>query len=380
MSFEIVEPTDSGLTGTDWEAAYKQQRTRFYDFTREVHDVVKKNIEIIGVNVSLIEARTKTVESFCGKIARDGKSYGNPLDEMTDLSGCRIITFYNDELDAVEKMIRSTFTVDEKNSIRKDLSENPKEFGYLSRHFVVSFNADRLKLGEYKRFSGMKAEIQVRSVLQHAWAAIEHKLQYKRSEDIPRPLRRKLFQISALLEMADDQFSYIKRKVAALRAEYREELVSGVGAVPINIESLDVFLEDSEEFNRIKELLPASRFVVAPRPTNSTNTLSKLNAAIITAKVKDLSDLKQKMSEYSDEGWVKFLDTIFDLWRKNVPLKMTSIGPMGPKRLVLDDTSIARLFLLFVSPDQIKKKLVRDVPFGDKLQNALVNLIGESAS
>jgi ppGpp synthetase/RelA/SpoT-type nucleotidyltranferase len=334
----------------------------------------------MGLNVSSIEERTKTVESFCEKITRDGKSYTNPLEEMTDLSGCRIITFYNDDLDTIEEMIRAIFSVDEANSVRKDLMDNPKEFGYLSRHFVVSFDSDRLKLGEFRRFKGMKAEIQVRSVLQHAWAAIEHKLQYKRSADIPRPLRRKLFQISALLEMADDQFSYIRKEVASLRQEYREELVSGISLVPLDIESLDVFLEDSEEFRHIKDLLPDAKFVVSPRPPNSTNTLSKLNSAISTSRINDLSELKEKMKDFDADEWVDFLDRAFDKWRDNVPLRVTSLGTAGPKRLVLDDTAIARLFLLHVSAHPIRKKLLRDVPFGDKLQTALISFIGDGTS
>lgn len=376
MSLEIVEPSGGEFAVGDWEGIYKQQRTKFYDFTREVHEIIKKNIDAIGINVSLIEARTKSVESFCEKIARDGKSYASPIEDMTDLSGCRIITYYNDELDAVEEMIRTVFFVDEKNSQRKDAIENPKEFGYLSRHFVVALSADRLKLGEYKRFAGMKAEIQVRSVLQHAWAAIEHKLQYKRSEDIPKPLRRKLFQVSALLEMADDQFSYIKKKVATLRQEYRADLVSGGIEVPINIESLDVFLEESTVFSRIKEMMPTDKFVLSPRPPGATNTLSKLNAAIRVSKIRDLSDFRIKMESVEEKEWTEFLARLFESWRQQVPLKMSALGPIGPKRLVLDDSAIARLVILFLAGEPSRRKLVKEVPFGDKLQIALKNLVG----
>ena len=64
---------------------------------------------------------------------------------------------------------------------------------------------------EWKKFSGIKFEIQIRTVLQHAWSAISHKLEYKTVNDVPKKMRRQLFRISALLEIGDQEFSSLRQ-------------------------------------------------------------------------------------------------------------------------------------------------------------------------
>tara|TARA_R110000787_G_scaffold284184_1_gene397645 strand:+ start:86 stop:967 length:882 start_codon:yes stop_codon:yes gene_type:complete len=289
MQFSNVDNQEIDDLNEKSRRDYREKWARHRTFTEEVQSIVTKNLIETGVDVAVVEGRTKSVESFFGKISRDDKTYSKPLEEVTDLSGCRVITYYNDDIDTVEEIIRNNFIVDERNSERKDNPANPKEFGYLSRHLIVSMNEDRLKLGEFKSFKTHKAEIQIRSVLQHAWAAIEHKLQYKNKHDIPEPIQRRLFQISAILEMADDQFKYVRRKVGTLRDEYKNEIKAGETTVPVNVDSVDVFLETSTVFAELRSHLDDVGVNVSPRPKNSKNPLSKLNQTLFLAKIKDVA-------------------------------------------------------------------------------------------
>jgi putative GTP pyrophosphokinase len=61
-----------------------------------------------------------------------------------------------------------------------------------------------------KQYADIRAEIQVRTALQHAWSAVHHKLEYKSSTEAPPELRRRLFRLSALFELADEQFSELR--------------------------------------------------------------------------------------------------------------------------------------------------------------------------
>jgi ppGpp synthetase/RelA/SpoT-type nucleotidyltranferase len=110
-------------------------------------------------------------------------------------------------------MIEEEFTIDKDNSLdkRKELRSN--EFGYLSVHYVVSLSPARAALGEYKNYASLRAEIQVRTVLQHAWAAVDHRLRYKSETDAPEHLRRRLFLLSGLLkwQIASSLNSYSAR-------------------------------------------------------------------------------------------------------------------------------------------------------------------------
>jgi hypothetical protein len=89
------------------------------------------------------------------------------------------------------------------------------------------------------------AEIQVRTVLQHAWAAIDHRLNYKRANEIPVELKRQLFRISALLEVADDQFESVRLAAEHLSTSYEQSVSAGELEPPIDRASVSVFVERS---------------------------------------------------------------------------------------------------------------------------------------
>ena len=80
----------------------------------------------------------------------------------------------------------------------------------MSMHYVVSIHQNRLKFTEYKSYTNLKIEIQIRSILQHGWAEIEHDLGYKGAKGIPDEFKRDFNRISALLETADNEFDRLR--------------------------------------------------------------------------------------------------------------------------------------------------------------------------
>ena len=70
--------------------------------------------------------------------------------------------------------------------------------GYASVHYIASLKGSRTSSPEYSRFQNIKFEVQIRSILQHTWAEIEHDLQYKSQESLPRELRRKFARLAGL--------------------------------------------------------------------------------------------------------------------------------------------------------------------------------------
>ena len=88
-------------------------------------------------------------------------------------------------VDKLAKVIERNFKIDTENSIDKRVMD-PERFGYSSLHYIVEYTPERLKLIEYKYFTGIKFEIQIRSILQHAWAETEHDLGYKSKNEVQR--------------------------------------------------------------------------------------------------------------------------------------------------------------------------------------------------
>jgi len=103
-----------------------------------------------------------------------------------------------------------------------------REFGYRSNHLIIKIKKDWTKTPNYRGLENLKVELQIRTILMHAWAEIEHKLAYKKAEHIPRELRRKFSRVSAILEEADEQFQEIndvvdekKRKILTGLQEHK---------------------------------------------------------------------------------------------------------------------------------------------------------------
>ena len=177
------------------------------------------------------------------KISRSGKSYTSPLEEITDLCGCRVILYYQDDVDrAAEAIKREMFVVEENLSRQPQLLEVDR-FGYLSAHYIVSIGEiTRSKLTEWNAYVDLVAEIQVRTVIQHAWSAVFHALQYKQQAAIPSKLQRRLHRIAGLFELADEEFVGLRNEREALRLQARHELEKGNESAPLTAATISEFL------------------------------------------------------------------------------------------------------------------------------------------
>ena len=171
-----------------------------------LHDKVHTLLtELLDTHVRyyLIDGRVKDPMSLLTKIQT--KQYV-ALDDITDLLGLRIITYFPDDVDKVRNIIEQEFTLDLANCIDKRMNDNPAEFGYSSLHLIATLHPKRLNLPENQPYTGMKFEIQIRTILQHAWAEIEHNYVYKPHSTVPPDVKRLFFRIAALLEVADLDF------------------------------------------------------------------------------------------------------------------------------------------------------------------------------
>ncbi|WP_433188702.1 GTP pyrophosphokinase [Actinoallomurus sp. CA-150999] len=227
----------------DWGEKYRLARGQYESFKLRLEALITDLIRRSEVDIIQLDTRTKEVASFVEKVQRKGQRYSNPLDDMTDLVGVRVITHYVEDVALIGKLIEREFRIDAENSINKSHLLDPDRFGYVSVHFVASISEAREDLPEWKPYKGIRFEIQVRTALQHAWAAVNHKLDYKSSREIPSELRRRLFRLSALFELADEQLSGIRRESSRISSEYAAGIQGGNFDLPLNKLSLDAYLK-----------------------------------------------------------------------------------------------------------------------------------------
>jgi ppGpp synthetase/RelA/SpoT-type nucleotidyltranferase len=191
---------------------YEEKYTFYQEFTEKMKSLVERILHKQNIPIHSIVSRTKTKNSLENKIVSAGHKYDR-LEKITDLAGIRIITYYEDQIDQVANFIRQEFCVDEENSVDKRKMLAPDRFGYLSLHLIVNLSAERAGLPEYEQFKKCKVEIQIRSILQHAWAEIEHDLEYKNQANVTDETRRHFSRLAGLLEFADLEFEKIRDQI-----------------------------------------------------------------------------------------------------------------------------------------------------------------------
>jgi len=274
-------------------------------FTEKLHALTVHLLAEADIEVAATEARTKSVDSFIGKIQRPDKNYTDPLAELTDLCGIRIITHYLEDVERVGDLIRGTLVVDPKRSVDKSEIMDPDRFGYQSVHYIVSLDETRRTLAEWERFGDLTAELQVRTVLQHAWAAIDHKLRYKAMRDVPRPLRRDLFRLSALFELGDLEFSRLRENMAAQFSEYVESVREGELDIAIDRDSLRAYLAAHPVHSRLAELARSKGFRAINLPLDpqaEEHGQEALLSILFQLEVRSLRELQEAVEASSSSA------------------------------------------------------------------------------
>ena len=174
---------------------------------------------------AIVQTRPKSLSSFAEKIIRKRAETSDPLNDFTDLCGGRVITHTQTEVTAICAYIEQHFDIDWDNSVNIDQRLKVTEFGYRSVHYIVSLRPGSMTVGEVsfdvpEMVARLKAEIQVRTLLEHAWADFSHDKSYKSAFAFPRPWQRELARIAAVLEDADQAFATIEKRLTAYAANY----------------------------------------------------------------------------------------------------------------------------------------------------------------
>lgn len=298
---------------------YQAIRPMYEDFSLKLKTLIEALLEQSTIKFQVVEHRTKTVESFREKITRANKNYSDPMRDIKDLAGLRVIAYYAEDVESTCSLVESEFAIDRQNSIDKGKLLRPNEFGYRSVHYVAQLSEQRRALLEWNRFAGLAFEIQIRTVLQHAWAAISHALEYKAEEDVPSQFKRKLSRLSGLLELADEQFSELKHQQEQFAIDVSHKLETGNTALEINTITLREYFE-SGPVPFLDAIAEEIGFDVVAEPDE---TYSRIVAACQESKVATIGQLDTILK--ACEPWARdylklqYLNSGYGTWKVSIP-------------------------------------------------------------
>ena len=288
---------------------YRDQRPVFEKLQATVPEQIRTVFAETGIVVASIESRIKSEESLAGKLELKGTKYAS-LKDITDIFGVRIITFYVDDVDKVASVVDRLFDVDWENSVDKRKLHEIDSFGYLSLHYICSVPDCPYRF-----------EIQMRTILQHAWANMNHDTGYKSGVEVPRDYLRDMNRLAGMLELIDEQFSRIRTEINNYRRNVQSLVASGrLEEVPLDGDSYRSYLKlgPFDKLNR--------RIASVNQAEIQDVTLMPYLALFKALGCKTLGDVDQLVRNYSDAA---YQIACYQISVTDLDILSSSVGPQN---------------------------------------------------
>jgi putative GTP pyrophosphokinase len=262
---------------TKW---YAQNRPVYGLLAKKVESIAKELLECYDVNYYSITSRPKTLESYKRKAMKD--EYKDPQNEILDMAGIRIITYTDSDARKALQIIKDSFDIQPQHTVDKTEELGIDRVGYRSIHCIGGLGPTRLALPENKVFEEKFFEIQIRTILQHAWAEFEHDRNYKFSGVLPDKFKRRLSVVAGTLELIDREFDNLSDEIGDYINEVKEKTESGDLSIDIDSKSLLTYIEKKFEPLLILgvDMIPPEQGIISELKILGIDTLEKLDKAI----------------------------------------------------------------------------------------------------
>ena len=299
---------------------YREKLPCFAAMKEVVVSTLEKCLSDNNILVTAVGARVKTEESLAGKLELKGHKY-HTLDDITDILGARVVTFYIDEVDKIAALVESHFDVDWENSVDKRKILAKDSFGYMSLHYICRIPRELYSNPEFPELNDIRFEIQMRTTLQHAWANMNHDTGYKSGVEIPSQYSRAIVRLAGLLELADEEFCNIRRGINEYRRKV-EGLVQGgdFDQVELNADSFRNYLSMNPFAELLQQISDINQAEV-----QQVNGMYFLEPLLQFLKMKTLGDIESMKSEYSEAAYQlalhQFSGTDLDIISSTLPLQ-----------------------------------------------------------
>lgn len=297
---------------------YKKERPIYQNFAEHIKELLSKKTRQQKLICS-IEARAKEIDSFVKKALLKSYTY----DQIKDKAGVRLVVTYEEDLPAIEEIIKSAFDVIKHD--RKLDNLNSHELGYIGIHFEVSLSHSSIEPIP-EQYNDMICEIQLHTQAQNLWSTVSHKLLYKPSEPPPIEIQRNIYHLSALTGIFDNVVKNVRKDIFAGSLEARILSI---------LEKNYYRFRASQSFNRELSIEIIRGLQTLLTKEEQLNFEEILNEFII----KNEEKLAEKFEDYSEDDRLGLLfsqpESLFilerlekdkfalrDTWQNILPLKM----------------------------------------------------------
>lgn len=277
---------------------YHERLAIYQRLAQVAEETLRQALKEQRVTVTVLEHRVKTQASLAGKLELKGAKYST-LDDVTDIVGMRVVTFYSDDVDKVAAIVNETFLVDRSNSVDKRKLHRLDSFGYNSLHYICKLPKSVVNDPDMPLLNELRFEIQMRTALQHVWSTLDHDTAYKGGGvNIPNEYKRQFNRLAGMLELIDEEFSRLRNVLTDYRRQMLALEASGqLDKVDLNSDTFRRYLE-TQPFARLNQRIAAiNQAELYPVPMMPfLRVLQKLG-------FETLGDVKRLVEEYSDDAY-----------------------------------------------------------------------------
>lgn len=276
---------------------YRERQQEFEQIKNVVIDILRQRLENNHIVVAGLEGRVKTEKSLTGKLELKGYKY-RILDDITDIIGVRIITFFSDEVDVISALVERIFEIDWENSVDKRKMLEIDRFGYMSLHYICRIPASLFTDPNIPQLNTTRFELQIRSALQHVWANMQHDTGYKSDVEVPVEHQRSLNRLAGILELADEQFSRIRKEINDYRRNVQSLVANGnFNEVPLNGDTFRSYCEH-KPFKRL-----ADKIATINQAELYEDSLMPYYNVLVHMGMKTIGDVERMRLDYRDSAY-----------------------------------------------------------------------------
>ncbi|WP_315193920.1 GTP pyrophosphokinase family protein [Corynebacterium matruchotii] len=286
---------------------YQEFCTRYPNAAADFLGAIEDVLSDAGLTYDHVTARVKEWRSLRSKSRKrrpDGTlMYPHPWQDIHDLIGVRVTTYHSTEIPRIIEALTEVFEV--RRSVDKTAQTRVSgSFGYGSHHLILRVPPARVA-PVLQAYAGREFEVQIRTVLQHAWAEFEHDIRYKRRGNTGKlaPEVDRAFTLAAgLIELADQQFDLIAAQQSAtdttapidLDVKFTAETLPGIIAL---LHGNTIPQSRLEHYHWLEELLHAHELTTVAQltelmsPANLEQVKTALHYTFQPGQVRIIDDL-----------------------------------------------------------------------------------------
>ncbi len=234
---------------------YTERYPNYAEFAKVLEKILNKTAKKLAP-LAIVQTRPKGISNFAEKCQRKKDQYQDPVNQFADLCGGRIIVHTAEQVELISEYIEKHFEIDRENTVDVRERLKPTEFGYRSIHYIIRFKKGVFPTEDVdvqvppilyndEEFINRRAEIQVRTILEHAWADVAHSLVYKSPFKVPEKWEREFAGVAAMLEGVDKTFSRVKDGLGAYASSYGSYMTEE--QMKDKIKSLEIVMEHDQD-------------------------------------------------------------------------------------------------------------------------------------